>query len=102
MRMLIAGAAVLALSAGMALAQETQTTTTEHATGSTQVGNPSTNRTAKGGESYQWSVDTTTTKVPVHPTETEKTTTTTTAAPNPPPVVHRKETTTTTTSTGQD
>lgn len=84
-------AAGFALIAGIACAQDVQTTTESHAKSKTTA-------MKKGGESYEWSVDTTTVKVPVHPTVTEKeTTTTTTSAPVPPPVVSRQTTTTTTT-----
>jgi hypothetical protein len=88
----------LAMIAGFAVAQQVQTTTESHAKSQTTA-------TKKGGESYEWSVDTTTTKVPVHPTVTERTTTTTTTAPAPvapPPVVNEHTSTTTTTTTPND
>jgi len=83
-----------AMVAGFAVAQDVQTTTESHAqTTTTPVG--------KGKEAYEWSVDTTTTKVPVHPTVVEKTTVVNTPAP-PPPVVHEHTSTTTTTTTPDD
>lgn len=94
-RNLALATAGLAMIAGFATAQEVQTTTESHAQSSTRPVN-------KHQEAYEWSVDTTTTKVPVHPTVTEKTTTTTTAPVPvaPPPVVNEHTSTTTTTTTG--
>lgn len=93
------GMAAFAMVAGFAAAQETETTTTTHATSSTTA-NPDVGMAGKKKpkEAYEWSVDTTTTKVPVHPTVVEKTTTTTNVVP--PPVVSEHTSTTTTTSTG--
>lgn len=96
MRTLALTTAALAMTAGFAVAQEAQTTTETHATSST-VTNPNAKK-GQPAEEYQWSVDTTTTKVPVHPTVVEKQTTTTTVAP--PPVVDRRTSTTTTTTNG--
>ncbi len=53
---------------------------------------------AKPGESYEWSVDSKTVTVPVHPQVTEKVTTTTNVSP--PPVVSRHTSETTTTTRG--
>jgi len=88
--------AALAMTAGFAVAQEVQTTTESHATNQTTV-HPDAKK-GQPAEEYQWSVDTTTTKVPVHPTVVEKTTTTTNVTP--PPVVHEHTSTTTTSTTG--
>jgi hypothetical protein len=96
MRTLALATAALSMVAGFAVAQETETTTESHATNSTTV-HPDAKK-GQPAEEYQWSVDTTTTKVPVHPTVVEKQTTTTTVAP--PPVVDRRTTVTTTTSSG--
>ena len=96
MRTLALAMAALAVTAGFAVAQETQTTTETHATNSTTV-HPDA-RKGQTAEEYQWSVDTTTTKVPVHPTVVERQTTTTTVAP--PPMVDKRTTVTTTTTNG--
>ncbi|MDB5396421.1 MAG: hypothetical protein JWM91_3927 [Rhodospirillales bacterium] len=94
--------AAFTMAGGFAMAQQTETTTATHATSSTSAASDAQGLAAsraKPGESYEWSVDTTTTKVPVHPTVTEKTTTTTNVVP--PAVVNRHTSTTTTTSTGE-
>ena len=85
-----------AMIAGFAVAQEVQTTTDTHTQNTTT-------QAKKGQEAYEWSVDTTTTKVPVHPTVVEKSTTVVEApvAP-PPPVVHEHTNTTTTTTKPSD
>jgi hypothetical protein len=83
-----------AMIAGFAVAQDVQTTTESHA-------QTTTTPVSKGKEAYEWSVDTTTTKVPVHPTVIEKTTVVNEPAP-PPPVVHEHTNTTTTTTTPND
>ncbi len=97
--------AAFAMIAGFAAAQEAQTTTSTQAT--TTTGAPDINvqaaqardqarANAKPGEQYEWSVDSTTVKTPVHPTVIEKTTVVTPQAP----VVNHHESTTTTTTTG--
>jgi outer membrane receptor for ferric coprogen and ferric-rhodotorulic acid len=93
-RNLALATAGLAMIAGFAAAQDVQTTTDTHAQSSTTP-------VTKSKEAYEWSVDTTTTKVPVHPTVVEKSTTvvTTPVAP-PPPVVQEHSSTTTTTTNG--
>jgi len=111
---LAAGALTIAAgfgAAGFAMAQEVQQTTTSSQAVTTAPAAPNNapdinaqaadaqakaRAQAKPGEEYQWSVDSTTTRVPVHPTVIEKTTTTNVA---PPPAVehrHTQETTTTT------
>jgi hypothetical protein len=90
------------MMAGMAVAQGNETTTQTHATTETSAAADAqalAASRARPGESYEWSVDTTTTKVPVHPTVIEKTTTTTDAVP--PPMVNQHTNTTTTTTTGE-
>ncbi len=94
-RNLALATAGFAMIAGLAGAQEVQTTTDSHA-------QTTTTPMKKGGESYEWSVDTTTTKVPVHPQVVERTTTTTTAPVAPPPVVNEHTSTSTTTTTAGD
>jgi hypothetical protein len=101
--------ALFALTAGLAIAQDVQTTTSSQAV-TTTPGAPDINAQAaqaqaraaamaKPGEAYEWSVDSTTTHVPVHPTVVEKTTTTN-VAPAPLVVQHHSQTTTTTTQGG--
>jgi hypothetical protein len=103
-------AGALTMAAGFAVAQQVQQTTTSSQSVATP-GAPDINAQAadaqararaqaKPGEAYEWSVDSTTTKVPVHPTVVEKTTTTTNVAP--PPVVNRHTSTTTTTTNSDD
>jgi hypothetical protein len=99
----------LTMVAGFAVAQQVQQTTTSSQSVATP-GAPDINAQAadaqararaqtKPGEAYEWSVDSTTTKVPVHPTVVEKTTTTNVA---PPAVVNHHTSATTTTTTGGD
>jgi hypothetical protein len=90
-RNLALATAGFAMIAGFAVAQDVQTTTETHAQSSTTP-------VKKGQEAYQWSVDTTTTKVPVHPTVVEKSTTVVNEPAPPPPVVHEHTNTTTTTT----
>ena len=103
-------AGALTMVAGFAMAQEAQQTTTSSQAVTTTPGAPDINAQAAGaaakaraqakpGEEYQWSVDSTTTHMPVHPTVIEKTTTTNVA---PPPVVEHRHTQTTTTTTNGD
>jgi hypothetical protein len=92
-RNLALATAGFAMIAGFAMAQEVQTTTDTHAQSSTTP-------VSKSKEAYEWSVDTTTTKVPVHPTVVEKSTTVVTTPVTPPPVVQEHSTTTTTTTNG--
>jgi hypothetical protein len=87
-RNLALATAGFAMIAGFAVAQDVQTTTESHA-------QTTTTPVSKGKEAYEWSVDTTTTKVPVHPTVVEKTT----VVNAPAPVVHEHTNTTTTTTT---
>ena len=102
-------AGVLTMVAGFAVAQGVQQTTTS-SQAVTTPGAPDINAQAaqaqaqaraqaKPGEQYEWSVDSTTTHVPVHPTVVEKTTTTNVA---PPAVVNHHTSSTTTTTTGGD
>ncbi len=94
-RSLALATAGFAMIAGFAVAQDVQSTTESHAqTTTTPVG--------KGKEAYEWSVDTTTTKVPVHPTVVEKSTTVVNEPAPPPPVIQEHKSTTTTTTTGGD
>ena len=81
--------------AGVALAQDVQTTTDTHAQSTTTPVN-------KHQEAYEGSVDKTTTRVPVHPTVVEKSTTVVNTPAPPPPVVHEHTSTTTTTTTPDD
>lgn len=101
---LLAGAVAFAMTTGFALAQDTETTSTSHAAGSTTTGSQpaSTGKKAKSGsESYEYSVDSTTVTGPVArpPSTVEKTTTTTTTALPPPMVKDTTKTTSTTTET---
>jgi hypothetical protein len=109
LRNFVLAAGALTMAAGFAMAQEAQQTTTSSQAVTTTPGAPDINAQsaqaaakaraqAKPGEEYEWSVDSTTTRVPVHPTVTEKTTTTVA----PPPVEHRHTQTTTTTTQGGD
>jgi hypothetical protein len=102
-------AGALTMVAGFAMAQEVQQTTTS-SQAVTTPGAPDINAQAadaqararaqtKPGEQYEWSVDSTTTHVPVHPTVVEKTTTTNVATP---PAVVNRHTSATTTTTGGD
>ena len=88
--------------AGFAVAQEAQTTTPGAPDINAQAAQAQAQAraNAKPGEPYEWSVDSTTVKVPVHPTTIEKTTTTTNA-PQPEIVNHHTSTTTTTTNGDQ-
>ena len=94
MRNLALATAGLTMMAGMAVAQDVQTTTDTHAQETTTPVN-------KHQEAYEWSVDKTTTTVPVHPTVVEKSTTVVNT-PAPPPVVEEHKSTTTTTTTNGD
>lgn len=98
-RSLAIATATFAAIAGFAVAQEAQTTTPGAPDINAQAAQAQAQAraNAKPGEPYEWSVDSTTVKVPVHPTVIEKTTTT--AAPQPE-VVHHHESTTTTTTNG--
>ena len=108
LRNLVLATGALTMVAGFAMAQ--QTTTSSQAV-TTTPGAPDINAQAadaqakaraqaKPGEEYEWSVDSTTTHVPVRPTVIEKSTTTNVT---PPPVVeHRHTQTTTTTTQGGD
>jgi hypothetical protein len=102
-------AGALTMVAGFAVAQEVQQTTTS-SQAVTTPGAPDINAQAadaqarahaqaKPGEAYEWSADSTTVRVPVHPTVVEKTTTTNVA---PPAVVNHHTSATTTTTTGGD
>ncbi len=93
-RNLALATAGFAMIAGFAVAQDVQTTTESHA-------QTTTTPVSKGKEAYEWSVDTTTTKVPVHPTVVEKTTVVNEPAP-PPAVIQEHKSSTTTTTTGGD
>ena len=106
LRNFVLAAGALTMVAGFAMAQQA-TTSTEAQT--TTPGAPDINQLnadaaakaraqAKQGEEYEWSVDSTTTRVPVHPKVIERSTTTNVA---PPPMEHR-HTQTTTTTTGGD
>jgi hypothetical protein len=94
-RNLALATAGFAMIAGFAVAQDVQTTTDSHAQSSTTP-------VKKGQEAYQWSVDTTTTKVPVHPTVVEKSTTVVNTPVAPPAPVIQQHTSTTTTQTKSD
>lgn len=111
LRNFVLAAGALTMVAGFAMAQSVQQTTTSSQAVTATPGAPDINQLnadaaakaraqAKPGEEYEWSVDSTTTRVPVHPTVTERTTTTNVAAP--PPVEHRHTQTTTTTTQGGD
>ncbi|HEX4504966.1 MAG TPA: hypothetical protein VH722_04480 [Alphaproteobacteria bacterium] len=101
LRNFVLAAGALTMVAGFAMAQEVQQTTTS-SQAVTTPGAPDINAQAaaaaekaraqaKPGEEYEWSVDNTTTHVPVRP-----------APPPPPPMVehHHTQTTTTTTQGG--
>jgi len=100
-RNLAAATAAFAIVAGFAAAQDTQPTTPGAPDINAQAAQAQAQAraNAKPGEQYEWSVDSTTVKVPVHPTVVEKTTTV--VAPQPE-VVNRHTSTTTTTTTGGD
>ena len=98
-RNLAIATAAFAAIAGFAVAQEAQQTTTASQSVTTP-GAPDINAQAaqaqaraaaqaKPGEAYEWSVDNTTTHVPVHPVPVA-----------PPAVVNHHTSTTTTTTTG--
>ena len=95
-------AGALTMVAGFAVAQEAQPTTPGAPDINAQAAQAQAQARAqaKPGEQYEWSVDSTTTHVPVHPTVVEKTTTTNVAPP--PAVEHRHTQTTTTTTQGGD
>jgi len=110
LRNLVLATGALTMVAGFAMAQEVQQTTTSSQAVTTTPGAPDVNAQAaeaqararaqaKPGEEYEWSVDSTTTHVPVHPTVIEKSTTTNVA---PPAMEHRHTQTTTTTTQGGD
>jgi hypothetical protein len=94
-------AGALTMVAGFAVAQEAQPTTPGAPDINAQAAQAQAQARAqaKPGEQYEWSVDSTTTHVPVHPTVVEKTTTTN-VAPPPQVVQHHSQTTTTTTQGG--
>jgi hypothetical protein len=100
-RNLAIATATFAAIAGFAVAQEAQPTTPGAPDINAQAAQAQAQARAqaKPGEQYEWSVDSTTTHVPVHPTVVEKTTTTNVA---PPPVVQHHSQTTTTTTQGGD
>jgi hypothetical protein len=100
-------ASALTMVAGFAMAQQATTSTQVQ---TTTPGAPDINQLnadaaakaraqAKPGEEYEWSVDSTTTHVPLHPKVIEKTITTNVA---PPPAVEHRHTQTTTTTTNGD
>ena len=100
LRSFVLAAGALTMAAGFAMAQEAQQTTTPGAPDINQLNADAAAKAranAKPGEEYEWSVDSTTTRVPVHPTVVEKQTTV--VAP-PPAVEHRHTQTTTTTTQG--
>jgi hypothetical protein len=110
LRNFVLAAGALTMVAGFAVAQEVQQTTTSTHAQTTTPGAPDINAQAadaqararaqaKPGEEYEWSVDSTTTRVPVHPKVIERTTTTNVA---PPPAVEHRHTQTTTTTTNGD
>ena len=107
LRNFVLAAGALTMVAGFAMAQQATTSTQAQ---TTTPGAPDINQLnadaaakaraqAKPGEEYEWSVDSTTTHVPLHPKVIEKTTTTNVA---PPPVVEHRHTQTTTTTTNGD
>ena len=101
LRNFVLAAGALTMVAGFAMAQEAQQTTP----GAPDINQLNADAAAKAraqakpGEEYEWSVDSTTTHVPVHPKVIEKTTTTNVA---PPPAVEHRHTQTTTTTTNGD
>ena len=101
LRSFVLAAGALTMVAGLAMAQEAQQTTP----GAPDINQLNADAAAKAraqakpGEEYEWSVDSTTTHVPVHPKVIEKTTTTNVA---PPPAVEHRHTQTTTTTTDGD
>ena len=103
LRNFVLATGALTMVAGFAMAQQAQQPTTPGAPDINAQAAEAQARAraqAKPGEEYEWSVDSTTTHVPVHPTVIEKSTTTNVA---PPPVVeHRHTQTTTTTTQGGD
>ena len=110
LRNFVLAAGALTMVAGFAMAQEAQQTTTSTQAQTTTPGAPDINQLnadaaakaraqAKPGEEYEWSVDSTTTRVPVHPKVIERSTTTNVA---PPAMEHRHTQTTTTTTQGGD
>ena len=103
LRNFILAAGALTMAAGFAMAQQAQQTTTPGAPDVNAQAADAQARAraqAKPGEEYEWSVDSTTTRVPVHPTVIEKSTTTNVTPP--PAVEHRHTQTTTTTTQGGD
>jgi hypothetical protein len=100
-RNLAIATATFAAIAGFAVAQEAQPTTPGAPDINAQAAQAQAQARAqaKPGEQYEWSVDSATTHVPVHPTVVEKTTTTN-VAPPPQVVQHHSQTTTTTTQGG--
>jgi len=102
LRNFVLAAGALTMVAGFAMAQEAQQATTPGAPDINQLNADAAAKAraqAKPGEEYEWSVDSTTTHVPVHPKVIEKTTTTNVA---PPPVIEHRHTQTTTTTTNGD
>jgi hypothetical protein len=98
-RTLAAATAAFSMIAGLAMAQDSAAINAQATSAAAQKAQAQAYANAKPGEAYEWSVDSKTVTMPVHPTVTEKVTTTTDVAP--PPVVSRHTSETTTTTTGE-